>query len=366
MAQCIYCRKNEMETTFFSREHVMPQCLGSFTPLNPTIRGDLVCDVCNSRIFNPLETLFMEDTYEGIYGQRLNLENRGSVIMRGKYYKIDRIAGFGNDFFDQMFLFLKWEEGKVVPDFRNQIKFKRFQCGYRVFLLENLQSISEDSRECRKLSADIKRLSQKDISIFVENDEKLAEAKGILKKLGVEYKEKESRFHQLKPGERFELKEEYTCTINSDLGRVLAKIAFNYFAYCALQESMTDILYLEEFNKIRKFIYEGSGKLKEIIPSISEEPILWEERGRKTRFLAHIINFLFEDGKIVARMTLFGLPPVYKIILGDIPDGIETVKFGCGHLFDPFNHEIYNLSQTQTDNPTAEQIRLSFGLFKRI
>ena len=60
---CIYCEKNKDKATFNGREHVIPKLMGSFKN-NLTI--DRVCDNCNSKIFNPLETKFKEDTEEGI------------------------------------------------------------------------------------------------------------------------------------------------------------------------------------------------------------------------------------------------------------------------------------------------------------
>ena len=145
MAKCIYCLKDKTKATFTTREHVIPSSLGSFAPLNPTIlaEDELVCDVCNGKIFSPLETIFCEDTLEGVHGQRLNLQNRRSVTMRDNNFKIKVLAGFGDNFFDQMFFFLKPQDNKIVLDLRNQIKLRRLQGGYRVFLPEALEAISD-------------------------------------------------------------------------------------------------------------------------------------------------------------------------------------------------------------------------------
>jgi hypothetical protein len=131
MARCIYCLKDGSSATFTKREHVIPASLGSFTPLNPTLvaRDGLVCDECNGSIFSPLETMFMEDTLEGIQGQRLNIQNRNSVTIRGNHFKIEQLSGFGPDFFKQMFFFLKPQDGKIVPVLKDQIKLRRFQGG---------------------------------------------------------------------------------------------------------------------------------------------------------------------------------------------------------------------------------------------
>lgn len=365
MQKCIYCLKDGNSTTFLSREHVIPQCLGSFQPINPTIKGNIVCDKCN-QLFSPLEVNFIEDTYEGVYGQRLNLEGRGSVTIRGKLYKINRISGFGEGFFTEMFPFLEAKDGKITSVLKNQIKLNRFRGGYRIFLPTALSSIPKGSKEFKKLSEDLRKLSQKDIAVFAKNDEQMDTIIALLKDYGVQYKEKARHGKQFKPGDKIIIEEEYECSIDIDIARILAKIAFNYFAYCTIQDNKEALLYQAHFNKIREFVHQGKAtKLKEIIPSISEKPILKIEDDEKKRLVTHFVTFLAEDNKIVARMTFFGLPPVYKVILGDLPTEMMHSNFGCGHSFNPFSNTIHNLSQAPTLELTLEQIKSSFGLFKR-
>lgn len=371
MARCIYCLKDESSASFTAREHVIPASLGSFQPLTPTLaaRDGLICNRCNSEVFSPLETVFTEDTLEGIHGQRLNIQNRNSVTMRGNHFKIEQLGGFGPDFFKQMFFFLKPQDGKIVPVLKNQIKLRRFQGGYRVFLPEALEAIRKDSSAFRRVSADMQKLDRKDMCIFGENREEVDKMIRLLHSFGVPYKEKESMGHMFQPGDKILLDESYTCTINMDLARVLAKIGFNYFAYCALQSSSQHLLYSEYFDTIRKFAHDGSGVkgLKQIIPSISEDCILWEEKESGMRVLAHLINFRAEEGKVIVRMTFFGLPAIYKIVIGTLPYELNDLRFGCAHAFDPFSHRIINMSQTRpVGEPTEEQIKATFGLFKRI
>ncbi len=367
MSRCIYCLKDDTQTLFTKREHVIPASLGSFVPLNPTIiaTDGLVCSNCNEKIFGPLETNFIEDSLEGVYAQRLNLQGRNSVIMRDKNFKIERLAELGDKFFDQMFFFLEMKDGKVVPVMKDQIKLKRFQGGSRVFLPEALREIKKDSSVFKKISADMQKLDRKDMAVFAETIEKKDKIVALLHEFGVPYKEKESKERKFEKGEKFMLEKDYTCTINHDIGRVLAKIAFNYFAYCALQDKQTEILYSSHFDSIRNFAYADKGVLRQIIPSISEEPILYEEKIRNQRLHAHLINFLPENGSIVVRMTFFGRPAIYKVVLGTLPPELNHDHFGCGHAFDPFSHQIVQLSQQLPLPKTEDQIKASFGLFKR-
>lgn len=367
MPKCIYCLRNHTLTNFNFREHIIPSSMGSFVPLNPTIKGDVVCDFCNTKTFNPLETNFIEDTYEGITAQRLNFNDRNSITIRNKNFKIEKAWGFGDSFLNKMFFFLKWENGRLVADLKRQIQLKNYKGGYRVFLPETLRKIKKDSRKFKRMSRDLQKLSNKDIMIFAESNNAIKDIIALLHSFDVKYEEKQTKSRFLQPGEEFKLREDYNCKITKNIGRVIAKIAFNYFAYCAIQDGLKHILYKSEFDKIRNFVYSGKGsELKEIIPSIKEKPILLEERIKKKRLIAHLITFLKEQEQIVVRMTFFGLPPIYKIILGRAPKALDHDQFGCGHAFNPFTGRIYNLSQRQPPkNPTGNEVRLSFGLFKR-
>lgn len=367
MARCIYCLEDETTKAFTKREHVIPTSMGSFTPLNPTLLAvyGVVCDTCNGDIFSPLEVNFIEDSLEGVYGQRLNTDGRNSVTMRGNNFQIEKLVGFGDHFLDQMFFFLQLKDGKVVPVLKDQIKLKRFQGGYRVFLPEALETIKKDSSTFERIASDLQKLDQKDMAIFAESRERIDAIILLLKEFGVNYVEKETHGKELKPDEKIIVEENYTCTINHDIGRVLAKTAFNYFAYCAVQDGMTHLLYGDEFRAIREFTHADTGNLREIIPSINEEMILYQEREKNMRLHAHVINFLSEDGNIIVRMTFFGRSAIYKIIIGRLPNELNNEHFGCGHAFDPFSHQIMQLSQLQPEGQAEEQIRATFGLFKR-
>lgn len=367
MTRCIYCLKDKIETTFLTREHVIPQSFGTFTPLNPTIKGDIVCDSCNTEILSPLEVNFIEDSMEGFFAQRLNLNNRNSITMRNDNFKIDTESGFGHNFFNQMVFPLKPEKGKLVPYPKTQIKFRGLggqSC--RVFFPEALEQIKKDSRQFKKLSSDMKKLSQKDLCIFAETHEDMDKIISLLKDYGVTYNEKERHHKPFEEGVKYELLEDYSCKVNHAIGRVLAKIAMNYFAYCCIQDGQESLLLSSNFDPIRNYIFKGDGKMRNFIVSINEDPITFEENQSKKRIVSHMINFVEETEMIIVRMTFFGCPAIYKIILGKITDGISTESFGCGHLFDPFSKRIINMANKPTPNElTPEQIRATFGIQKR-
>lgn len=372
MSRCIYCLKNSDQVNFTKREHVIPSLLGSFSPVNPTIKANygLVCDACNEK-FNKLETLFSGDTPEGVFAQRLDTgKKKYSVTILDNYYKAENLSDNG-DFFNEIFYFIKLQNGKFVYDSKDQVKLKMRQGGYRVFLLEGLKQIKEGSYDFGKIKKDFGKLNQEDIRIFADSQKGKNDIIALIEKFGVAYGEKMLIKKPSKPGgslmrERWNFKIGGDVKKDKDPRRVLAKIAFNYFAYCAFREGKASILFDSHFDPIREFVCSGDGDLRGIIPSSREEPFLEQEIDTGKRFVGHIINFSNENNFIVTRATFFGMPMIYKIIIGAIPRELDNIFFGCGHAFNPFTHKIGYLTQITIKNSSVKQnIQDSFGLFRR-
>lgn len=374
---CIYCSS---EGTY-NKEHVIPQFLGSFSPLNPTIKAqdELVCNECNSSVFSALETEFTEDSYEGIRGQMLNLSNSKSVRIRGKNVKMECVSGLGSDFFNDIFPFLEEQDEKFVINIMPQIKTRNYfgDSGYQIFQIERLKIVLADSDKSRTKTAEFEKIKSRlksaqkknDIAIFMgamtEKSQELDDAIEILKKYDVKYNEKKRNFtpHSKNQG-KFEVSMSGTVTLN--ICRFVAKVAFNYFCYCALQESRKSLLYEKHFVNIKKFILKKDEGIKQSdIIEISDDPITYHEKEMGKRFIGHIIVFFQEHGNIYSRITFLG-HRVYKVFLGNTPNELVSADFGCGHLFDPFHHSIHNLTQQPKLNPSEKEIKQSFGLFRRI
>jgi hypothetical protein len=142
MAKCIYCEKDENETTFLGREHVLPKLMGIFEN-NPTIIG-WVCDNCNSKVFNALETRFKEDTEEGIFYQMFNFENSSQIRIKGNNVKTTFSPGLGDNFFNEMFPFLRRQDNDWKVFLLPQIKVKRYgDNGYLILLVDELKKLNE-------------------------------------------------------------------------------------------------------------------------------------------------------------------------------------------------------------------------------
>ncbi len=373
MPRCAYCLKDATITTFNGTEHVVPYSLGRFTPLNPTIKGDLVCDNCNSVVFNKLESNFKEDSYEGLVSQLFNLEGHSNIRLRGKNVSNIKFEwGFDDKFFESIFPVLKIGDGIVKAYPISQIQLKNFDGVYQIFFPEALEKIKNKKSEFIRLKQRISGLKDEDILIFTggkseEESRKFHEtAIALLKDFGKGYNQKESKYveNTSSPSNQYYFDCEFS--IDQQISRLIAKIAFNYFLFCLKQSQLEKLAYHENFNKIRSFILgEESIRKEDLIKPFSRDAILHVEKEGNKRFIAHMLAFSIIDGTIVAHLTLFG-GHIYDIFIGNPPMELVRNDFGCGHIFDPFKNQIINIAQTIPVNPTEEQMKTSFGVFKRI
>jgi len=367
MPECIYCGKNENEVSFNGREHVIPRLMGSFE--NSPILKDCVCDNCNSKVFNSLETKFKEDTEEGVCCQMFNLQNSCQIRIKGNNIKTNFSPGLGDDFFNEMFPFLKIENNNWKAFLLPQIKIKRYgNDGYLVLLIDELKKLNQ------KKFSDIKKLlvgvQSKDVSIFVgcdrdANDDPLKEAVDILKKLGIDYKEGRRKFVPIDKNESSkQFKVSMDCTVGAETGRIISKIAFNYFSYCAIKDNRAGILFHSNFSKIKSYIIgELDLPIKQVIINLGSEPIIFDEKVVNTRFVGHTIIFNEENGNLISKISFLG-KRIYTVVLGLIPDELKRSDFGCGHLFNPVNKKIYQL--TQDPKKWDSGLTAGFGLYKRL
>jgi len=369
MRQCIYCNKTETETSFKAREHVIPKLLGTFQN-NPTLIG-WVCDNCNSIIFNPLETKFKEDTEEGIYYQMFNFENSCQIRISGKKIKTTFSSGLGDDFFNEWFPFLRWQDSDWKVFLLPQIKIKRYgDTGYLVLLVDGLKNLDRNGSEFLNIKKLLQGVESKNVRIFTgikgpDDDSMLQEAITLVRELGIDYK---SGTNKISPALGKDTEKQFEinmhCTVGNDIGRVIAKIAFNYFAYCAIQSRQEKILYHPNFSKIKSYVLGDLDlPVKEIITDLSSEPLLYHERDSDKRLLGHIVTFSQDSVSVIVRVSLLNLR-TYTVVIGPAMQELQRSDFGCGHIFDPINHEILQL--TQNPSKQGSGLQAGFGLFNRI
>ncbi|MDD3940269.1 MAG: HNH endonuclease [Candidatus Pacebacteria bacterium] len=362
--KCIYCNK-EKEKELFNTEHVLPRMLGTFQE-NLTIKGH-ICKNCNSVIFSSLESRFKEDSEEGIFWQMYNLNDSYQVRIREEFTKMSFIAGLGDDFFNNIFPFFEYKDGEHCIKFVDQIKIKNYcKDGYLILLIDNLKKIRGSSR-FKKLIQNLEGTKNENVSIFVggQNDKdrsRLDEAISLLKELGIDYKEKQGKFTGLEGVKGKEFRISVDQNIGTYVARFLAKISFNYFSYCAIQSDMRHILFNDNFIPIKDYILDKKDlTTKEVVISIQQEPIIYDEKITGKRSVGHMVAFHGFNGEILSQISFLG-KKIYTVKLGKIPEELDKDNFGCGHFFDPFNHKLSGMSKNP--NKWNNGIQEGFGLFK--
>jgi hypothetical protein len=356
--------------------------LGNFSPINPTILASdgMICEHCNSVVFSALETEFIEDSREGITGQMLNLTGSNSVRVRGNNVTMECLSGMSDNFFDDIFPFLRKQGDKFMVFFKPQVKVRNYggEKGFQVFSLDALQGIRAESNQSKTKLAEFNSVKERlrmsgknNIALFTggngpDDHGSLDQAIKLLNEYGVTYRERERKFAPIKTDSNSQYELKMQCTVTLNICRFIAKVAFNYFGLCALQEKLQTILYNPRFDQIRHFILgDMIVRREDVVAEMSDDPITYHEKESGHRFVGHIIVFYQEDGMIYSRLSFFGAK-VYKVLLGEAPTEFLDDNFGCGHLFFPFDRSIHNLTQQPKMNPTETEIKRSFGLFRRI
>lgn len=368
MKKCIYCGKTDSEITFDKGEHVIPRMLGTFN--DNMILHDCVCDHCNSVVFNLLETKFKEDTVEGVKYQMLNFEDRPEIRVRNKDLKINFETNLGSTFFNEIFPSLILQNGKLVVIFKPQIKINGYcQSGFRVLFLDKIIGMKTNCGAFKNIKEQLKKANKKEINVFVNaqsnNDNaEYQKAMKILSELEISYKEHEKQYISTAPDINNIIHVNTHSMIGEDFCRVIAKIAFNYFAFCAISCGMSDILYENNFNDVKEYILSDTPSLREKIIFIEKEPILAEEAILQMRIPWHVLAFEEENGNIIVRISLLG-QRTYKIILGKIPDLINKPNFGSGNIFDVVSHNIDYITKNR-NKIGSNQRPSSLGLFNKI
>jgi len=358
MARCAYCLKSESETSFNNREHVIPQSLGLLDPDIFFIKGDFVCDKCNN-FFSDLETLFIEDTWEGTISKDVIRDRPRGLERRGKLFSLITDFPSQQDVFDKYHHYLEMNEGALISRFVPQISLIDKVTGKKI--VHPFSEIAKASNSKKKRLQTRYKNRNFDVGIYALHDHQIDEAIKILQELNVAYNEKERATIKERPTS---INVEIQGTITPTIVRVVAKIAFNYLIYSADQEGSVAEIFGEEFNNLRRFIMGDESLVKTILVEIDPKPMLLTREFKPIRYFAHVLSFEEENGLLMAKVNFYGVPLIYKILLGKMPDVWKKEKFGSGHLFNPVAKEIFQLIRVP-DFPKIS-LPLSFGLFQKI
>lgn len=337
--ECIYCNH---VTSDFTREHVVPQMLGTFEPDNQ-ILSEEVCSPCNNK-FSFYERVFREDSFESYMSLIYGFIERPYVKIRPAARRSIELTFGGEeaDFWGHVFPFI--QDGHIFT-YKPQIHLRGKDSNIYVVFLEALE------KPTKKLLEVIKQSEKTDIKLFLNSEYHLTKVLEILDSVGITYKETE----RIKPSEAMlKIQDKgsigMTCNafVDDDLKRTPAKIAFNYFAYNAVKSGGKEYLYNTVFNDLKGFILGDISDGDSQIVSMTKTPP-WKSAYDDVpidKVPYHFLSFSLEGELLVSHVSIFNLFH-YKIHLGK-NFFLSSSRLGNAHMFDPVNRcykRMYRLAQ---------------------
>jgi hypothetical protein len=325
MPKCIYCHDVKDESAF-NREHVIPEAFGTFE--QNMVLHHVVCETCNTYFADHLEIKLARDSIEGLNRYKHNVKRPERKTAFGRagllQFRIDD-GGFHHG--AQMW----WgpsDDGKsLVPRPVPQIGVCR-ESGENVwFWVDKLPTRSE-------LPAHgFPRGTRPILKPFGVDP---AEAEALLREKGYDPSPVEELGSPL-PGALIEIS--ISGVVNRVLMRCIAKIAFNYLTY-----HYEPIARLDQFDAVRLFIRDDIATQNPV--SLSEGEFLAGLPADRAP-LAHGVGVSWHRGQVVGQVTLF-FQFHYRIVLADGGFLFPPFIVDKGHLFDPINRQILEVTSDPT------------------
>jgi len=327
--QCIYCKNNKDKNCFTNREHVIPQCFGTFYP-NNLVLHNCVCNECNQYFGDEIELYMGRDTVEGVFRYQYGIKPRKFPKKHNRIFlkvpegdlknilvipspsetegEVDFIPIMQVGFFNERTNEYEYYEPNKIPN-KADLKNKGFKKNTEIKL------IAADGNELKRLA-------------------KILESKGFNIKLITEAQ-------PLSEHKKIKLTVEGNVWIDEIIYRGFCKIAFNYLAYVTGKKFVLN----DDFNEIRDFIKYGRGNFKQFFFT-NQPPILYQDQLLSSTGLkitdGHIIIVEWHGNEIVSRVSIFNLH-TYLIKLCKYYGGIWR-EIRSGHHFDIHTKEISKLA----------------------
>lgn len=315
--KCIYCLQDKPPNKYQKREHVIPQCLGHFTPDN-LILYDCVCDECNQYFGDKLELYLGRDSFESLERRKHGIEPKNPL--KNKRRVKSKIKDG------------EWK-GLIVEDvksdnpgeigIKNSIQagfYNKFLDGYKYYEPNEIPT----AKQLEKEGFDLKKTI-----LLIAHDNELPKLIEKITQQGINLSSKIEPLQTLPPSNKVIV--ESDVVIDRTILRSLSKISFNYFAYVIGSK----IVMKNEFDGIRNFVRYDKGDSREFI-TVNASPILHDDK-KLMKFRAkttqgHLVNVGWVKGSIVSKVSPFN-SNTYRVVLCENYKGI-WFPIKSGHHFD--------------------------------
>jgi len=328
--KCIYCLKDLPKSSFIKREHVIPQCYGTFTPDN-LILYDTVCDDCNQYFGDEIELYLGRDTIEGIvrYMHCIRPKKAPKKHARLKFkIPMSELKG--------IIVMPKYSgvpgENDIEPVLQAGF-FKKDKEEYDYFEPKDIPT----SKRLIEMGYEIK---EKKIPLIAKDDKEMDSLLMILKEQGMEIKPVEDLEWPEYVKKKNQTLVEGIIKIDRIIYRGFAKITFNYLAYIAGK----DFVLLDDFNGIRDFIRYDKGNSNDYF-GVNEPPILHDDRILKKYNIrttnGHLIVVEWKGTSLIGKLSIFNITTYLIKFCRNFKEIWRPIK--SGHHFDVDSHEINDL-----------------------
>jgi len=325
--ECIYCKKTDEETSFNKSEHIIPQSFGKFND-NLTLSG-IVCDDCNQFFGDTLERPLARETKEGL--QRFELGIKGTTEFKNPGRNSRQLIQLAEGPNQGAYAYREYSEKtkkiELFPAFQIGL-LKKNSDKYEFFL--NSQFVEKNiCKEEYNTDAPL------GIVFIPETNNEAIE---LLKQKGINFKLSENIPEQSPMPKKINC--DVTFTIDSNILRAYAKIAFNYLIYTQGLAFSSHI----DFDIIKKYILTGK---KPDYPLVvpSNEAILGDESESGLRRSGHIIALDWADDNIsiLCRIALCN-DTTYKVSLSRNFTGKHN-RIRSGHFFNLADKNILKIDK---------------------
>ncbi len=327
--RCIYCLEDKPSDEFKNREHVLPQCYGTFTP-NNLILNQTVCDKCNQYFGDNIELHLGRDTIEGIQRYRHGIKSSGKPKHERLKFKIDEgelrgiivtpiYSGIPNE--------IDIEPVLQVGFFKND------EQKYVYFEPEDIPPVKELKKQGYEMKG-------KNIKLIEKNDKEREFLLKILKERGMHTKLEDRQEWPEDVKKRKKVLIKITARIGLIIYRGIAKIAFNYLTYIERR----DLALSEEFNGIRNFIRYGKGNSNDYF-AVNQPPILYDDRRLKRYNMrvtnGHLVTIEWRGLNLISQVSIFNM----NTYLVKLCSNYKTIwrPIASGHHFDVKTKEVSKL-----------------------
>ena len=285
MPVCIYCRREDPPCGF-TREHVVPEALGTFHGNVVTLTSE-VCADCNQYFGDTLDLFLTRDSAEALLRFRHGLKDPAKVkTMFTRRVRV-RLPADGS----------RWggahlelapppvESTEPYLDLVPQLGVERRDgTGWDYFTCEEI-------RDRADLAQQIARDYGPKQVVLYNSDETRERLLGLLEEKRIPFK-KQDEFRGFPPFETGRVDAELEFTFDTALARAVAKVTFNYLA----KMQRAEFVLRADFDAVRLFIRDGVGRPSKFV-AFQQTPILRDAGGRERTLSGHLLVIRWDTSR---------------------------------------------------------------------